>query len=364
MVRGVARCWLCVGVLVLMTVAVSQAETKQKATNPCKYTKHLPTKKRKLCHGLEMLRAASTGEKKIVQELLNQTETTYLLAYTEREGWRRGFTALLLAAENNHTEVAKLLVDYGSDVNHTSSAKFTVVYLMAENGALDTLKLVLNLSAVADVKTSFGLSPLLIGAWNGYSGVVKALLGVGANPDVKTPLTLYSPLYMAAKAGDKTMANYLLSARADINVVTSWGVTALMTAIVWGHEEVAKLLLDKGADPNLAEKDGFTALHKAAYYRHPNIVTFLLAKNARLDATDNLGMTPLHYCMVPREDEVEAGQKAIIKKKAELIRLLLEKCPDPTITDVTGKTALDLAKMSNSTELQTLLEGYNRSNCN
>ncbi|KAG7160114.1 Ankyrin-1-like 5 [Homarus americanus] len=328
MVRGVARCWLCVGVLVLMTVAVSQAETKQKATNPCKYTKHLPTKKRKLCHGLEMLRAASTGEKKIVQELLNQTETTYLLAYTEREGWRRGFTALLLAAENNHTEVAKLLVDYGSDVNHTSSA---IVYLMAENGALDTLKLVLNLSAVADVKTSFGLSPLLIGAWNGYSGVVKALLGVGANPDVKTPLTLYSPLYMAAKAGDKTMANYLLSARADINVVTSWGVTALMTAIVWGHEEVAKLLLDKGADPNLAEKDG---------------------------------MTPLHYCMVPREDEVEAGQKAIIKKKAELIRLLLEKCPDPTITDVTGKTALDLAKMSNSTELQTLLEGYNRSNCN
>ncbi|KAK8739131.1 hypothetical protein OTU49_003496 [Cherax quadricarinatus] len=354
-----------VAAVMVMMAGVADAVSDD-IPDPCQNISSLPARKRNICNGNWLLYAAEAGHLHRVHTLLHLPERSYLMAYTDSQGLRKGFTAMMLAAEKNHTEVVEVLVNAGSDVNHTSRAMYTVVYLLAEKGALKTLKHVLDLGAAPDVMTTTGMTPLLIGTWNGYPDVVKMLLEKGANPNVAMPDTLYSPLYMSSKAGDVDMVRALLVAKADVDFQTSWGVTALIVATVWGRVRVVPILLQALANPNIVEKDGFTALHKAVYYRHAEIVKALLNHRALVNVQDSFGRTPLHYCVVRRKGEWKTGSPRASSKttatKVTMMMELLTSCPDVTITDNSGKTVLDLAEEFQAIELQDVLKGY-KSRC-
>ncbi|XP_045612478.1 ankyrin repeat domain-containing protein 29 [Procambarus clarkii] len=353
-------------VMVMMVVVVAAANKTQ---DDCFKPNSLPPRKRNICNGMSLLSAAEHGDLHKVEELLESPDRSYVLAYTENNGWRRGFTSLMLAAEHNHTQVVDALVAAGASVNHTSTSKYTVVYLLAENGATESLQNVLSLGANPDVMTNAGLTPVLIGAWNGFTAVVKMLLERRANPNVAKPNTLYTPLYLASKAGDEEMVRALLNAGANIDFQTYWGVTALIGATSWGRQPVVAMLLKARADPNIVEKDGFTALHKAVYYRHPEIVRDLLDYGASVQAQDTYGRTPLHYCVMVKAEERWSGAHKprlatkLTSQKRAMMQELMERCPDAAITDYTGKTALDLALEVNATQLLPLLKGYKKATC-
>jgi len=83
-------------------------------------------------------------------------------------------------------------------------------------------------------------------------------------------------LMLAAREGNLDAVKVLVDAKADVNMLSGNGSTAMLMAILNGNYQVAAYLLDHGANPNLADRDG-----KAALYA--------LVEMRNLDTTDTPG---------------------------------------------------------------------------
>lgn len=81
---------------------------------------------------------------------------------------------------------------------------------------------------------------------------------------------------VAASNGRVQATSLLLERGASVNLANHWGMTALINAALWGHDEVAALLLAKGADPTLRCNKGWDALTAASMFGFVSIVRRLL----------------------------------------------------------------------------------------
>ena len=131
-----------------------------------------------------------------------------------------GGTPLTRATLNGNTEVVRLLLKYGANVNAKDNSQWI---------ALD------------------GNTALDIAAWKGYTNIIDILLKYGAN----------------------------------VNARQKDGGTALMSTAIIGHTDVAELLLKHGANVNARDKDGWTALRLAANYRYTGIIKLLRSYGAQ-----------------------------------------------------------------------------------
>ena len=75
-----------------------------------------------------------------------------------------------------------------------------------------------------------------------------------------------TPLFVATYKGHKGCVKLLLEAGADINKANNYGKTPLRMAAAYGHEACVKLLIEAGADMDKADDDGTTPLYIAAAY--------------------------------------------------------------------------------------------------
>ena len=126
-------------------------------------------------------------------------------------------------------------------------------------------------------------------------------------------------------------------------------------AAVFGDLERIKEIVEK--DPKIVnakdKEDGQTPLHWVATQGHCEIVKYLIEKGADVNAKDEYCWTPLHWAT--QEKQLEAV-KAICKS------LLHDLNPQPqkflellSRKDTQKKTALDMAKKSNSKEIVAYL---------
>eukprot|EP01038_Epipyxis_sp_PR26KG_P010974 gene10974-14742_t len=113
------------------------------------------------------------------------------------------------------------------------------------------------------------------------------------------------------------------------------GMTPLMWASYHGHTfvhtHIVKLLLAAKADANIHSKSGGSALHYAARVGHIAAIELLLAAGANVNAKNNWGQTPLH-------EAAFEGQVLAFKALLTSDSLSLE------IIDNNGRSPLDLAR--------------------
>jgi ankyrin repeat protein len=167
-------------------------------------------------------------------------------------------------------------------------------------------------------------------------------------------------LVLAAREGDLESANLLLEAGADVNQVTEYGWTPLLTATNNRHYRLGSLLIDWGADVNIANKGGWTPLYLATDNRnieggdypvpkpdmdHLEYITVLLdhGANPNAAAKDNTLSRTIFTMQWFFESGATPFVRASQSSDIALMKRLLAHGADPMIPTDHGDTALTAA---------------------
>ena len=253
----------------------------------------------------------------------------------------KGFTALMLAAQEGHTEIVELLLKNKANVDLANNERSTALMFATQNGHKEIVQLLLTKTADVNLKNSQGRTALMIATAKGHKEIVALLLGKDAKVDLANN-ERFTALMFATQNGHKEIVELLLTKTADVNLKNNQGCTALMIAAFKGHKEIVESLLRKAAKVDLANNERYTALMIAAQNGHTAIVELLLGKKAKVNSANN-----------------EKGSTALIiaaqEGHKEIARLLLEKDAKVDLADKYGSTALMIAAFKGHTEIVELL---------
>ena len=177
------------------------------------------------------------------------------------------------AAWNGHTEIVRLLLEAGAEVNGLKANNNGMTALMraAEMGHTEIARLLLEAKAEVNAKThgiGGGDTALYWAEGNNNAEVAALLRAHGADG--------WTELMVVAREGRTEAAQLLLEAGAEVNAKKDDGRTALMIAARHGHTEIARLLLEAKAEVNAKDNDWYyTAPRFAEHFKHPEIVALL-----------------------------------------------------------------------------------------
>jgi ankyrin repeat protein len=257
-------------------------------------------------------------------------------------------TPLMYAAREGKIEAARLLLDAGSDVNAVDTNKIGPLFMAISNNQTAMARFLIERGADIHAADSYGRTPLfaaiemrnvdlhyvtfehMVTAEDRKEilDFIKLLLDRGVNPNIRLkevpPLrrwmyllggslawvdfTGQTPFILASLSGDVETMRLLLRYKADPNIATFGGTTALMAAagVNWvvnqtfteGEAsllEAVRLCFELGQDVNAKNSMGLTAVMGAANRGSDSIIEFLVSKGARLDVKDNAGRTPYNW---------------------------------------------------------------------
>ncbi len=209
---------------------------------------------------------AAYGDKELMMFILKR----YPHAVDTRDN--NGNTPLHLAAKEADTEMVRLLITAGADVN------------------------AVNISDVA-APSGKGFCVAAQAAGSSKANAIETLellLTTGATFDEATQKNI---MHAALNTGRPAMVQYLLNKGVNINMRLNHGIPLLQIANNNEHPQVMALLLAAGADVNAANDAGLTALHwaiqKDAREQSWQKVKLLLDNGADLHQKDAYGRTPL-----------------------------------------------------------------------
>jgi uncharacterized protein len=259
-----------------------------------------------------LLFAAREGKIETVKKLLQLGADVHDAISTDDKTNGRdapnGTSAVILAVENGHFELAMDLIKAGADPNDMRSA-YTALHTLTwvrrpphgddiggqappdAHGKLDSLQFVR-----AIVKAG---------------AKVDATLGKGARSNYNASIGFHgaTPFLLACRTADLPMMKLLVELGADPHKTNSDGSTPLMAAAGLGcyspGEEpgtedeclaACEYLLTLGADVNVVDKKNQTAMHGPAYKSLPKVAKLLAAKGAKIEVwnqKNDRGWTPL-----------------------------------------------------------------------
>ncbi|XP_044606826.2 ankyrin-1 isoform X10 [Equus asinus] len=253
---------------------------------------------------------------------------------------KTGFTPLHIAAHYENLNVAQLLLNRGASVNFTPQNGITPLHIASRRGNVIMVRLLLDRGAQIETRTKDELTPLHCAARNGHVRISEILLDHGAPIQAKTKNGL-SPIHMAAQGDHLDCVRLLLEYNAEIDDITLDHLTPLHVAAHCGHHRVAKVLLDKGAKPNSRALNGFTPLHIACKKNHMRVMELLLKTGASIDAVTESGLTPLHV--------------ASFMGHLPIVKTLLQRGASPNVSNVKVETPLHMAARAGHVEVAKYL---------
>ena len=313
-----------------------------------------------------------------------------------------GETPLMMAARNGNVAAIKVLLDHKADVNTKETLRGTTALMWAaEQGHSDAVKALvargadLGAATESDTRNSrLNIAPTVqqraqsaqgAGGLGGFARARtrRAAAGGAASPDDFDDFAAFfrgpqikdggglTPLVYAAREGCLECARALVEAGADVNQVTHYGWTALLTATQNRHYQLGRYLLDHGADPNIANKGGWTPLYLATDNRnieagdypvrkpdmdHLDYIKLLLDKGANVntricgaqssdkeckgDTTETRTNFTMQWLY---EDGATPFVRAAQSGDVTLMKLLLAQGADPKIATAHNDTALAVA---------------------
>jgi len=155
-------------------------------------------------------------------------------------------------------------------------------------------------------------------------------------------LSGYAPLHYAAKEGHREIVELLLDYGANMEIVDSNGLTPLLLAINSVKSDVVKLLLKKGAKRMEKDMNLNRLLLLAVRYGYYEKTLLALMCGAWVNFVDSTGNSALTYAIT-------------VKRKLNIVKLLLLNGASVTFRDRQNQTALHLAVERGEFEIARLL---------
>ena len=256
--------------------------------------------------------------------------------------------AMSWGALHGQTEVVRVLIKSGADVNRKSGDDNTPLHSAAFFGRTDIAKLLLKNGADIKARNDDGITPAdalyvdwqttvfigdLVGVEIGkaeISAMKKGRFEVAKLFGVEDTYAAQN-LLEAAFIGDLAAVKQALTDGGAPNARDlQYGTTVLATAALMGHTKAVAMLLEHGADVNAKSREGSTALHAAAFLGHAETVRLLLEKGADATIRNNDGATPLDVTKadweiteyVADQLQIEIDEVEINIGRSEVVKLI------------------------------------------
>ena len=298
-----------------------------------------------------------------------------------------GNTLLHHSVYNDQTEIIRLLIDKGAEVNGKRKAAnhekgVAPLHTATWRSTIETMELLIDNGADVNMKRADGAIALHYAVWFGLKEKTEFLLSKGSDLKARDGNNEgATPLHVAVwKSPNNGIVELLIENEADVNDKNNTGETPLDWAIKFKRTELADLLrkhggktgkeleggepvveaaqtepptakapdisihdaiekgnieavkqhLAAGADVNAKNRSGWTPLHYAAQKGHKEIAKLLIAGGVDVNAKTDQGWIPLHLAAL-------GGYK-------EIVELLISKGADVNAKDDIGRTPLDWGK--------------------
>jgi hypothetical protein len=173
------------------------------------------------CHTIERL--AIDGDVQTIETLLEQ-----LHSYEKQRWYER---AHLVAAGHKQTDLLKLTLQSGVDVDMQDGERETALMKAVGRNDIENIRILINHGANLEIRNKDLDTALILGAESGHLDAVNILVEKGAN----------------------------------VNAIGQEGRTALMAAVQRNSLETSRYLLEHGADVHVKNSYGHTALDLASF---------------------------------------------------------------------------------------------------
>ncbi|XP_013393458.1 protein phosphatase 1 regulatory inhibitor subunit 16B isoform X2 [Lingula anatina] len=238
-----------------------------------------------------------------------------------------GLTALHQCCIDDYEEMARLLIDFGANVNARDSELWTPLHAAATCAHIHLCALLILKGAEVLAVNADGNMPYDICEDDitlDYIENEMAKKGITQEMIDDTRMDTEKMMLRDIKQ--------LAEEKKDLEFVDENGATPLHIAAANGYESVVEFLLDHHVSVDVRDVDGWTPIHGAACWGQPAILEILVQNGADIESKSNNGETPYDICEDPEfkqrilelKDEMENNKlsrtKEIMKRRGHNTR--------------------------------------------
>lgn len=242
--------------------------------SPANIVPRPPSAGSKLSQETPLMHAARTGDLDMAMRSMQYVKSTQ----------KDGTTALMIACDKGHYEIAALLYEYEKQMRRRDGR--TALMISIAHGTPELVHMLME--SESRYQTEDGKTALMVAAMHGRQDLVVMLASKEAR---MTDIQRTTALIYATSSRREDIVRLLAGIEAGMK--TRNGSSALCFAAVLGYKEIAEILLPYEID--IVEAHGRTPLMLACQHRNYDVVQ-LLSTTKMVGAVDNRGCTALMEC--------------------------------------------------------------------